>query len=108
MSDEPKFSLVEYEDAKVFGTEGNFSLSECAAKVYGKPHNDVLKKIRELEKAYIQVIGGEGKFSQTSYVDDQNRALLMGSDLSLSLTLTVGSGKGLCFCFRVSIHIWIQ
>lgn len=43
------------------------------ADLYGKPHNDTLKKIRKLEKAYVQVFGGEGKFSQSSYLNAQNK-----------------------------------
>ena len=74
-SNHVEFSLVEYEDAEAFGTEGKFYLSECAAKVYGKPPNDVLKKIRELEKAYVAVFGLEGNFSLNEYTDPIGRKL---------------------------------
>lgn len=43
------------------------------AEMYGKPHNDTLKKIRKLEKAYIQVFGDQGNFSQISYTDPGGR-----------------------------------
>ncbi len=49
--------------------------------MYGKPPNDVLKKIRKLEKAYVAVFGLEGNFSLNEYTD-QNRVQSHGSDLS--------------------------
>jgi len=39
------------------------------AEMSGKPHNDVLKKIRKLESAYVQVFGSEGNFSLVKYTD---------------------------------------
>ena len=71
-SNHVEFSLVEYEDAEAFGTEGKFYLSECAAKVYGKTPNDVLKKIRKLEKAYVSVFGLKGNFSLNECLAPQN------------------------------------
>lgn len=43
------------------------------ANLYSKPHNDTLKKIRKLEKAYVKVFGGKGSFSQSSYINSQNK-----------------------------------
>ncbi len=43
--------------------------SREVAEMYGKPHYDVLKKMRKLENAYIEVFGSEGKFSLVEYKD---------------------------------------
>lgn len=43
------------------------------AEMYGKPHNDTLKKIRSLENAYVQAYGAEGNFSHGSYIDENNQ-----------------------------------
>lgn len=50
-------------------TEQLTMTSREIAEMYDKPHNDVLKKIRKLEKAYIQVFGNEGSFSLVEYRD---------------------------------------
>lgn len=41
------------------------------AEMYDKPHNDTLKKIRKLEKAYVEVFGNEGNFSHVEYRDSK-------------------------------------
>lgn len=45
------------------------------AEMYGKPHNDTLKKIRKLEDAYTEVFGTEGNFSLSEYKDPTGRML---------------------------------
>lgn len=45
------------------------------AELYCKPHYDTLKKIRKLEKAYVEVFGTEGKFSLSEYQDSTGRKL---------------------------------
>ena len=41
------------------------------AELTGKPHNDVIKAIRNMEDAWVKV--GEGNFSLTYYTDQRNR-----------------------------------
>lgn len=42
------------------------------AEITGKPHNDVMKAIRKMEDAWVNL--GQGNFSLISYIDSQNRA----------------------------------
>ena len=44
--------------------------SKAIADSFGRPHNDVLKAVRELIKSNHL---GEGEFSLTSYTDKSNR-----------------------------------
>lgn len=45
------------------------------AEITGKPHNDVMKAIRKMEEAWINL--GQGNFSLSSYINSQNRAMPM-------------------------------
>jgi len=56
-------------------TSPQYMSSREIAELYGKPHNDTLKKIRIIEDAYIQAYGIEGKFSLNEYKDSIGRTL---------------------------------
>ncbi len=43
------------------------------AEMYGKRHDDVLKKIRKLETAYVGAYGGLGIFTESFYLNSQNK-----------------------------------
>lgn len=45
------------------------------ANLYGKPHYNVLRKIRKLEKAYTEVFGTDVKFYVSEYTDPTGRKL---------------------------------
>lgn len=44
------------------------------AELFNKPHNNVLKKIRLLETAYIQGFGNEGNFYLVKYTDSKGES----------------------------------
>jgi len=45
------------------------------AEVTNKPHSDVMKAIRQMQKAWVEL--GQGNFSLSSYINSQNRAMPM-------------------------------
>lgn len=55
-------------------TTGKMS-SLAIAEITGKPHYDVMKAIRKMEEAWINL--GQGNFSLSSYINSQNRAMPM-------------------------------
>ena len=45
------------------------------AEITDKPHNDVMKAVRKMEKAWVKL--GQGNFSLSSYANAQNRQMPM-------------------------------
>ena len=58
------------------------------AEITGKPHNDLMKSIRLMEDSWEKI--GQGKFSQSSYINSQNREMPM-YELSKSESLYIAT-----------------